>query len=281
MLGILSCDLSAIEIGERLRPADPARVEALAASISEIGLQEPIIVRQDGDRIRLVAGAHRLAAAKLLGWVEIAASWRQLTDDGARLVEIDENLIRAELTALDRAVALAERKRVYEVMHPETAHGGDRKRKPKAFGDQVANMATWSRYSKDAAAKTGLSERVIQRAVELVGKLSPAVLDELRQSPIADNQAQLIALAELPEVEQQACAKALAGGQAKTVEAARVASALSAPRVIDPDEIAVSRCIAIWERASTKARQRIFKYISLEQKGGPAKPSRAPKGEPA
>jgi ParB family chromosome partitioning protein len=277
-------DPSLIDCSDRLRALDEAAVQAMAAAMSERGQLQSIIVRRNPDgsnRPRLVAGRHRVAAALLLGWPEMRVEWRELTDQEARLEEIDENLIRAELTALDRAVFLAERKRVYEELHPETGHGGDRKRKPKTVEDQVANLATWSRYSKDAAAKTGLSERAVQRAVELVSKLAPAVIDELRRSPIADNQAQLLALADLPEAEQKTCAGALAGGKAKNVEAARIATELVAPRVVDPDEVAVSRCIAIFERASAKARKRIFQYISLEQKGGPSKPSSRSKGGPA
>jgi len=45
----------------------PATVAEVAESIMEIGQQEPISVRQDGDRLVLVEGLHRLEACKALG----------------------------------------------------------------------------------------------------------------------------------------------------------------------------------------------------------------------
>ena len=45
----------------------PATVAEVAESIMEIGQQEPIAIRQDGDRLVLVEGLHRLEACKALG----------------------------------------------------------------------------------------------------------------------------------------------------------------------------------------------------------------------
>jgi len=52
---------------KRRTTLDPAKVEALAASILESGLQMPILVRPDGARFVLVEGLHRLEACKALG----------------------------------------------------------------------------------------------------------------------------------------------------------------------------------------------------------------------
>ena len=51
---------------------DPAKVDALAASILETGLQNPILVRPDGVRFVLVEGLHRLEACRALGETTIA-----------------------------------------------------------------------------------------------------------------------------------------------------------------------------------------------------------------
>lgn len=53
-----------IQVGKRHR-RDLGDVDALAASIEDIGLLNPITVDEDG---RLLAGARRLAACKRLGW---------------------------------------------------------------------------------------------------------------------------------------------------------------------------------------------------------------------
>jgi sulfiredoxin len=50
----------------------PKTVEEIAASILEVGQQTPILVRQDGGRLVLVEGLHRLEACKSLGETTIA-----------------------------------------------------------------------------------------------------------------------------------------------------------------------------------------------------------------
>jgi ParB-like chromosome segregation protein Spo0J len=45
----------------------PETVQQIAQSILEVGQQAPILVRQDGDRLVLVHGLHRLEACKALG----------------------------------------------------------------------------------------------------------------------------------------------------------------------------------------------------------------------
>ena len=46
---------------------DPKKVQEIAESILQVGLQSPILVRQDGERFVLVEGLHRLEACKRLG----------------------------------------------------------------------------------------------------------------------------------------------------------------------------------------------------------------------
>ena len=56
-----------IAIGPRHR-GDHGDIDGLAASIGELGLLQPIVIRPDG---RLIAGERRLRAATLLGWASI------------------------------------------------------------------------------------------------------------------------------------------------------------------------------------------------------------------
>lgn len=109
-------------VRDRLRPVSEAGVAALLASIGELGvIKDAIHVRRKKDgSLHLMAGAHRLSAARQLGWAMIPAKVWTCTDDWARLMEIDDNLAGSELTVLDTAVFLARRKQVYERMHPQT-----------------------------------------------------------------------------------------------------------------------------------------------------------------
>ena len=52
---------------KRRATLDPKKVQELAESILEVGLQTPIMVRKDGERFVLIEGLHRLEACKQLG----------------------------------------------------------------------------------------------------------------------------------------------------------------------------------------------------------------------
>src|SRR5690242_10007406 len=89
----------------------------LMESIRTIGLLNPITVTTDH---RLVASASRLAACQRLGWVDIPAHVVTLDDLEAELAQIDENLIRNELTVLQRGEHLVRRKELYLARYPQT-----------------------------------------------------------------------------------------------------------------------------------------------------------------
>ena len=52
---------------KRRATLDPAKVQTLAESILESGQSTPILVRQDGERLVLVEGPHRLEVCRSLG----------------------------------------------------------------------------------------------------------------------------------------------------------------------------------------------------------------------
>lgn len=274
-------DIAAIDTSNRLRPTDPARVEALAASLNEVGQQQPIVVRPRADGangLSLVAGAHRLAAAVLLGWTEIAAIWVNPSEAEARLIEIDENLIRNELSEIDRAISLAERKRIYEALHPETKHGGKR---PKTTKDQVVNFTTWSRFSKDAAKRIGLSESTIQKAVQLAVALSPEAVALIRGTDLADNGSQLKALATLTPDQQVKIAREISEGRARNFGAARISAGFvpegGAVREADRPLAKIEPMLPRMSLADLQALAGMVaaRIAALTQ---PAKPARAKKG---
>lgn len=249
---------------DRLRPVDDAWVAALAESIRDHGLEQPIVVRPNplsaGDRFILVAGCHRLAAYRLLGLAEIPAVVRALTVDEARLVEIDENLMRRELDPLDRAVFLAERKAVWERMYPETAHGGDRKSRARKGENQVVTMTT--RFSKDVAKRTGLSEETIRRACRIYGELGAEAVARLRSTPLAGNQSQLLLLAKMSPAERAAAIDAAVAAQAPTVSAALRSVGLGRP-VVNAEEGTFRKLCELWDRSGAKTRRRFLARIGV------------------
>ncbi|WP_245494994.1 MT-A70 family methyltransferase [Rhizobium ruizarguesonis] len=175
-----------IDVVNRLRVIDPEKVAALKASIEKIGLRTPISVFGDWQamkdetiHVRLSAGAHRLEAMRQLGREHIAAIIRDEDEVDAELWEIDENLIRSELTPADRAIFIHRRKQLYELKFPETAHGGDRK--TDGSSRQVGDLTEEpKRFSAATAGAIGQSERAVQRDAERGEKISEKALRMLR-----------------------------------------------------------------------------------------------------
>ena len=251
--------LAQIVVSDRIRPVEPAWADAIAASMEEMGQKTPIVVRPLPDgKFDLVAGAHRLEGAKRNGWSEILASVEALDDLQARLVEIDENLMRRELGPLDRALFLAERKRVYLELCPETGHG--KAKKPKKGSEeektQSLRLLLPRSFKATVAEKIGMSERSIQLSLLIAEGLDPTLIEKLRASPIVDNQAALQALAGMSPGEQRAVVIAFAEDGCTTLAAAKRRAGLAEDREIDPvaEQIAKATAwFAKWDHRSQAA----------------------------
>ena len=215
--------IPSIKVENRLRSLNAEKVAELAESIAQVGLLQPIGVRPDGT---LVYGYHRLEACKQLGWTEIPAVVVDGDDLRAELAEIDENLIRSELTVLEQSEHIGRRKRVYEQLYPHAKPEVQRLRGLKPFQNPSAVNLTALEVStpkvptfvQDAAQKLGVSERTARRLVQIDSGLLPEVKDQIRHTPIADNESELLNLARLEPREQQSVAAVLASGEAKTVK---------------------------------------------------------------
>ncbi|MEU4535669.1 ParB/RepB/Spo0J family partition protein [Streptosporangium sp. NPDC023825] len=85
---------------------DEEALQELAASISEVGLLQPVVVRATGEgRYELVMGERRWRASRLAGLSEIPAIVRNTQEDKLLLDALIENLQREQLNALEEAAA--------------------------------------------------------------------------------------------------------------------------------------------------------------------------------
>ncbi len=214
-------DLDLIEIGPRLREVDDQVVRQLAESMDRIGLQNPIQVRHnfgidpdtgeydrglDKGGFALVAGAHRVGAARRLGWGRIEAFvLDDPSPDELALVEVDENLVRAELTPLHRGRFVARREELYKKLHPEAGHGGDRK--SLDYQDKIKSETLGFDFSspsfvEETAELTTLSKGTVERARRIGKHILPELQDELEDTPIAKREGDLYRLAGLSEAQQ-------------------------------------------------------------------------------
>jgi ParB family transcriptional regulator, chromosome partitioning protein len=84
---------------------DGAELEALAASIAEHGVLQPILVTETLEGYQLVAGERRVRAARLAGLARIPAVVRQLAEQHHLELALVENIQRTDLGPLDEAGA--------------------------------------------------------------------------------------------------------------------------------------------------------------------------------
>jgi len=189
----------------------------LMESIREIGLLNPIIIGPDGT---LFAGRNRLESCRALGWATIPARRAALDDLHARLVEIDENLIRDELTVLAHSERIVERKRIYETLHPEAKPEEQRKKGLNVSAEMISALTATPAFADDTAAKTGVTPRTVRHEVQIATKLAPDVKEQIRETPLADSKTELLKLARMPEAQQRQVAMRIADRPRETVRAA-------------------------------------------------------------
>lgn len=245
----------------RLRPATAAGVDGVVASIRELGVMKdaPQVRKLKGGQVKLMAGLHRILAAEQLGWEEIDVDlYADVTDDWARLMEIDDNLAGAELNPLDTAVFLATRKAVYERLHPETKRGV-----AGAKGRWDATASNAVAFVTATAGKFGLKERQVYQMVAAGSRLSAKDAGELRRAPRAVTLKDLIDLSKVGDpVERYSIVAALAEGRAKSAREARAVYAAANGRgkvaLKDPVEEGFKALSALWNRVPEAARMRFL-----------------------
>lgn len=85
---------------------DEAELDELAASVAEVGVLQPVLVRRiEVGRYELVAGERRWRAAQRAGLSHVPALVRDVSDREALEEAVVENLHRADLNALEEAAA--------------------------------------------------------------------------------------------------------------------------------------------------------------------------------
>lgn len=113
-------------------------LEALAASIKEHGVLQPIVVTKEEGKYKIVAGERRWRASKIAGLKKIPAIIRTLDSQNRLELSIIENAQREDLNAIELATAYAKLKTQF-------------------------NLST-----EDIAAKVGKSEQTVQNTLRLL-----------------------------------------------------------------------------------------------------------------
>ena len=85
-------------------------IEALATSIKEHGVLQPIVVTKEDGKYKIVAGERRWRASKLAGLKKIPVIIRTLDSQNRLELSIIENAQREDLNAIELATAYAKLK---------------------------------------------------------------------------------------------------------------------------------------------------------------------------
>jgi len=182
---------------------DEESLGALAGSISEVGILQPVLVRPIGDEdgrpvYELIAGERRWRAAKRVGLATIPAIVRNVTDLASMEQAVVENLHRRDLNPLEEAAAYQQLLEDFGLTH-----------------DQLAK-------------RVGKSRTTITNLIRLL-QLPPPVQRMVRDGELAEGHARaLLGLTDGAQVEALA-AKVVAGGLSVRATEALVRTASGAP----------------------------------------------------
>lgn len=211
--------ISDIHVGERQRPIDHDHAAAIAASMEERGLINPITVRrtprQNSGRTpwTLVAGGHRLVGAGKIGWTEIDVLVVAADAAEAVLIELSENLYRNDLTALNRVMFVSKFRETWQ-----DTHGPIKSGRPKKSGTECPILFIGGQtVSKQVQARLGIGGTYYKVITRVALGLHSDLREAVRGTEAETDMAKLKKLAKLDRDLQLKIAAVLKeGGDLKT-----------------------------------------------------------------
>lgn len=195
-----------IKVNQGRREIKPRCVEELIRSITAVGLLNPITIDQ---KSTLIAGLHRLEAARQLGWTEIECTICRADSLQAELAEIDENFVRSGLSHRELSELLFRRKEIYETLHPETKRG---MRNGQTSKNEDSSLLEAKSFAQDTSEKLGVSKRTVEQLVQTARDLTPEVKQILHDSDRKITKGDALKLARLPSDQQKDAAIRLTSG---------------------------------------------------------------------
>ena len=153
----------------------------LVASIKEIGILQPPVVRQtSAGRYELVMGERRFRAAKLAGLRSIPVIIRQTPDNELLREALIENIHRSQLNPLEEAAAYTQLLQDFNCTHDELAHKLGRSRPLISNTMRLLNLP--------ASVQSRVASGVISagHARALLGLENEAEIDRLAKRIVAE-----------------------------------------------------------------------------------------------
>lgn len=265
------------------RPLDQSHIANLAVSMSEVGLENAISVRllkqaernEDGCIYLRTRGGHRLASARLLKWRTVRVKIRDEKVEIAKLAEIDENLLRRDYTALERAQAFAERLEAWAVAHPDRVEKVDgqargKRGRPKntdKLSHFLEGRPAMMGFAAETADQAGLSPRSVERALTVYRAIPAGQQARLHGTWIAKNDAALRQLATIGDADEQAkVIDLMLDGKTKSVPEARALAAGVVPAPKTTPSNTVQRDFEkTWKAATPSQRDALLHWLAGER----------------
>lgn len=179
-------NLTEVPITEVVRDEEQPRKEfseealvALANSIKEHGILQPLVVVKEGGKYKIVAGERRFRASKLAGLKKVPVIIRTLEAQERLEISIIENAQREDLNAIEMATAYAKLKSQFNLSEAEIA---ERVGKSKSAIVNTMRLLNLPDQVKKAMVENKLSEGVMRPLIgadtELIERILPKIIEE-------------------------------------------------------------------------------------------------------
>ena len=168
--------------GQPRQDFDEEELQALADSITEHGIVQPLTVRQlPSGYYQIIAGERRWRAARMAGLSEVPAVIIEADDKKAMELALIENLQRQDLNPVEEALG-------YQTL-----------------------MEDYGLTQEETAKRVGKSRPAVANALRLLG-LCPEVLEKLRSGQLTAGHARAVLTVKTPKKQQEAAQKIIALG---------------------------------------------------------------------
>ena len=198
-VAVVEIPLARIKVTTRLRGTDEEKVTDIAESVAGVGLLHPITVSQHGEWFHLLSGMHRLEAFRQLERKTIPATIKDSDPLIEELIEVEENLVSARLSAIDEARFIVRWEEILTALGRRAKQGDNR----------------WNRSgltNEELAKNRGMTKRTYQYT-KSIARLHPEVQDLLNDTEFANNKMDMVALVKESDEVQLEVAKLLVTGK--------------------------------------------------------------------
>ena len=209
-LQVTEVEVSKIKTRLRLRTPKDEKIEELAESIKLCGLINAVTIDSE---YYLLAGFHRWSAYKLLGYKTIPAVIKDTSKLRGELIEVEENLSRVELDAIEVAEHIDRREQILSDLGIRMKNGGNQ---------YSSGMVT----TPELAKQLGMSGRTYRMKREVIN-LNPEVRDLMKGTEFAKNLRDMVKLSQQSDDLQLRIANHLITGQYRTFKRAFTIASLS------------------------------------------------------